>query len=153
MKKAVSKSRGQTRTPAHRTSRTRVEDDSPALFLRHMGKSLLISLGIGLFWILAAALAAYFYSDPDSLILPLALLSAALTALCGGFAAVRIHGHSALLCGLCNGSLLTAAMILASLFFRSYAAGYSPLVSFLIHTAFIALSVVGAFAGLKKKKK
>ena len=102
---------------------------------------------------LIAALIAYFSADPDSLTLPLGLAASALTALIGGFSAVRIHGHAALLCGLLNGAAMTALMMLVSLFFTSLSVGHSALISALLHTAFILLSVAGAYIGISQKSK
>ena len=121
-----------------------------------MGKHLLKSLGItlltALVLLLLASLAAYFSPDPAKMVQPLALLSSLLTALVGGFAAVRIHGHSALLCGLCNGMLFLALMLPTSLFFTPFASGYSALISCLLHVAFLLLSMLGGYLGLKKGK-
>ena len=145
--------RSQKHSHARQISRKQPEDDSPALLARHMAKSLLITIAAGMILLLAASLCAYFFPDPDQLILPLGLAASLLTALIGGFCAVRIHGHSALVCGLCNGSLFTLLMILVSLFFKAYSAGYSATVSCLLHAAFLLLSVAGAFLGLRKAPK
>ncbi len=120
---------------------------------KDIGKSLLITIGTALLLLTVASLVAYFQKDPDSLIRPLALLSSGLTAMIGGFAAVRIHKRSALICGLLNGSALTLLMLLLSLAFRPFASGYSGAVSFLLHTAFLLLSVAGAFLGLQRTPK
>ena len=127
------------------------EADSPSLWLRHLAKSLLITIVSALILLTAGSLIAYFTADPSALVQPIALVCSALTALIGGFAAVRIHKHSALFCGLLNGSATTALMLLASLFFRSHASGYSAGVSALLHTTFILFSVAGAFLGLPRK--
>jgi len=141
-------------TASHRVAqRSQPEDNSsPALFFRHIGKSVAITLFCGIALLLAFSLLAYFLPDPTAYITPMALIAAALTALIGGFCAVRIHGHSALLCGLCNGTVLMGIMILASLFLRRHALGYSPLMSCLVHVALLLLSVLGGYLGLKKAK-
>jgi putative membrane protein (TIGR04086 family) len=132
-------------------SRTQGEDDSSAsTFFRHVAKSLAVSLLAGAGLVFAFSLLVYFLPDPNTAIKPLALTAAALTALIGGFAAVRIHGHAALLCGLCNGMLLMGGMILASLFLGAHASGYTALQSCLLHVAFLLLSVLGSYLGLKK---
>lgn len=135
------------RRPAQRNQ---PEEDSPALWGKHLTKSLLITLAASLILMLVGALVAYFTPDPNALVHPLSLSCAALSALIGGFAAVRIHKHSALLCGLLNGSLATALMMLFSLFFRGYSSGYSAGISAMLHAAFILFSVAGAFLGLPK---
>ena len=129
------------------------DEESPTLWVKHIGKSLLISVCGGVILSLIASLIAYFSADPDSLTLPLGLVASALTALIGGFSAVRIHGHAALLCGLLNGAAMTALMMLVSLFFTSLSAGHSALISALLHTAFILLSVAGAYIGISQKSQ
>ncbi len=147
-----------TRHPAakkrhtHRPSKKSApEADSPASFVRHVGKSLLLTAALALALALIASLAAYFSPDPDSLTGPLGIVCAALTAFFGGVIAIRIHGHSALLCGLCNGSALMLFMILASLFFRTYASSYATWLSCLLHVGYLLLSVAGSFVGMKKR--
>lgn len=129
------------------------EEDSLALWVRHLGKSLVITLIAGTALLLIGSLIAYFTPDSNTLIRPIGMVAAALTALIGGFAALRIHRHAALMCGLLNGSLTTALMILVSLFFKDYSSGYSTGISCLLHTAFLLLSVAGAYLGLKRKPK
>ena len=129
------------------------EEDSLVLWVRHLGKSLLITLITGTALLLIGSLIVYFTPDPDTFIRPMAMFAAALTALIGGFATLRIHGHAALMCGLLNGSLTTVLMILVSLFFKEYSSGYSAGISCLLHTTFLLLSVAGAYLGLKRKPK
>ena len=123
-----------------------------ALRLDLLLKSSLITVGIGVALLVITALYAYFYDDPLTLIPPLGYLAAALTAFLGGVIAVRLQGHAAILCGLLNGVLVSGCMILASLFFRSGASGYSALVSATLHVSFLCLSVVGAVMGQKRYK-
>ena len=118
-----------------------------------MGKSLLLTLLIGMGTVLCMSLVAYFYSDPDVLIRPLSLTAAGITAFFGGFCAIRIHGHSALFCGICNGVVFMSGMILLSLFFPTYASGYNAAVSCLLHIGFLALSVCGAFIGFRRSPR
>ena len=142
-------------TPHKRSSPTRTQEtqDSPWLLAKHMGKSLLITIGTSIALLLIFSLIAYFYADPDQLIQPLGLIGAGLAALIGGLAAVRIHGHSALICGLLNGCAFTVILLLFSLFFRSYASGYSAGIACLLHTAILLFSVAGAFLGLRRSPK
>ena len=127
-------------------------------FLKKMLKSLLWTLLCGLLMNLIFSLGVYFYPDPDSLIPPLALLASALTALLGGVFSIRIHGQGVLLSGLCNGCAVTAVLMLLSLFFADHASGYSAGIALLLHTAFLLLSILGAYLGVrraapKKRKK
>lgn len=142
-----------TARPVRRRSANPPEEDSPALWAKHLFKSLLITALAALLLTVGSALIAYFSADPAALVRPLGLITAALTAVIGGFAAVRIHRRAALFCGLLNGSLATALMILVSLFFTGHSSGYSAGISALLHTAFILFSVMGSFLGLPKEGK
>lgn len=141
--------------PARRTQKkvNRSHDNEQSLQFGTLFKGTAITLGIGMALTVITSLIAYFSADPNLLIRPLGLTAAAMTALIGGFVTIRLHGHSALLCGLFNGGMLTCAMILASLFLKAYASGYSTLVSTLLHTALILFSVAGAFLGMSRPKK
>ena len=136
----------------HTAQRTQEAQDSPWLLAKHTGKSLLITLGVSVALLLVLSLAAYFYTDPDQLIRPLGLGGAALASLIGGIAAVRIHGHSALICGLLNGCAFTVVLLVFSLFFRAHASGYSAGISCLLHAAVLLFSVAGAFLGLRRSQ-
>ena len=109
-------------------------------------------MGIGLLLIVIASLAAYFSPNPNTLIAPLAIAAAGLTAFIGGVIAVRIHGGGALVCGLLNGSVFMTLMMLLSLCFARYASGYSAGISCLLHAGFVLLSVAGGYVGIRKKK-
>ncbi|MBR7099502.1 MAG: hypothetical protein IKC59_08805, partial [Clostridia bacterium] len=80
-------------------------------------------------------------------------IAAALTAFFGGFTAGKLRGGAPAICGLINGILLTAWMLLLSLCFRAHSSGYSPLISTLLHTAVPVLSFAGAMVGTKKPSK
>ena len=134
------------------------KEDSAALLCAHVFKSVAITLGIGIGLIFIFSLLAYFMQDPNTLIRPLGLLGAAMTAFAGGIASGRLHKHSALLCGLLNGSVTMGILMLLSLFFVQHASNDPIWLSALLHIAFLLLSVLGAFVGLprmsvKKKKK
>ena len=139
------------RSVRHTAQKSQPEEDSLALWVKHLTKSLLITLAASLILMLGGSLIAYFTPDPNALVRSLSLACAALSALIGGFAAVRIHRHAALLCGIFNGSLATALMMLLSLFFTSYASGYSAGVSAMLHAAFILFSVAGSFWGCPRE--
>ena len=130
---------------------TREPENASVRFLKDIGKSFLCSLAIAPALLLVASLVAYFLEDPKIAIPPLGLLCSALTAFLGGLLAIRIHRRGALVCGFCNGALLSLVMLLASLFFRTEASGYSALLSALLHVGFLLLSVGGAFAGLPRQ--
>lgn len=144
---------------SQRVARRTVSDEgSLGTLIRHIAKSTMIAIGIGACLLLVFSLALYFSPDPTPMIRPFGWIAAALTAFAGGFTASRIHGHGALICGLINGSVLTALMLLLALPCAHQASSYSAIVSCLLHVAFFAFSLAGAYLGLrrvpqKKKRK
>ena len=126
---------------------------SDALLSKMTLRVFLITLAIGASLILVASIGAYFHPDPNRIIPPLALLSAALTAFFGGFTAGRLRAHAPVLHGLVNGLLLTALMLLLSLCFLSRSSHHTPLVSALLHAAVPLLSALGALLGGNRKEQ
>ena len=141
------------KTKARSRHASKAADSEAVLLPYNVLKSFLITVGIGAASILIAAMVAYFASDPNPLIAPLGLLSAALTATLGGYVTTRIHGHSALLGGLINGCLFTALMLFLSPIAKTHASGYSAFLSAVLHVAFLLLSITGAYLGLQTKPK
>ncbi len=135
---------------AHRSPHT--DQKQGALFSLETLRAFLITLAIGAGSILLLSLAAYFYPDPDRIILPLGYLSLALTSFLGGVVAKKRTGGAPALCGLVNGMLLMGLMILLSFFFLPLSHNYSALISTLLHAAVLILSVLGALAGSPKPK-
>ena len=125
--------------------------NSPSL-LGHALRCLPITFGLGLLILLSFSLIAYFMENPLDWILPLGLASAALTAFFGGFVMARMHRHSALLCGLLEGTLSGSIILVLSLFFVKHATAYPTWLSCLIHAGFLLCSVAGAYAGLPRSK-
>ena len=134
------------------TRRSSPSDSQGALFSIETLRAFLITIAIGAGTILLLSLGAYFYPDPDRMILPLGLLAAALTSFFGGMVAKKRTGGAPALCGLINGMLLMGMMILLSFFCLPHSHGYSALVSTLLHAAVLILSVLGALAGTQKPK-
>ncbi len=146
------------RVPPSRHTHGEDAAKSPSTLARHILKSIAVSLLTAILSLMVLSMAAYFTGDPATLLLPLGLVAAAITALVGGFTAVKLHKKNALLCGLANGSAMMAIMLLVSLFFKDGASAHSPLLSCLLHAAFLVLSILGAFAalprtGVKKSKR
>lgn len=139
--------------PVGRRQENGREENSCAHFLGNALRALLWSIGVGALLCVVAALVSYFSPDPTRMILPLGLSASALTALLGGMIAIRAHGHGALQAGLTNGALLTALMILISLFCKPLASGYTTWLSLLLHALFLFLSVVGASVGRRRTPK
>ncbi len=140
-------------TPSQRKSPSKAASSSHTVFSKETLRAFLITLAIGGGLILVMSLGAYFHPDPDSIIHPLAYVAAALTAFFGGFTAGKLRGNAPAICGLVNGILLTAVMLLLSFFFLSESSGYSALISTLLHTAVPVLSVLGAVVGIKKPQR
>ncbi|MBE6589302.1 MAG: TIGR04086 family membrane protein [Ruminococcaceae bacterium] len=132
--------------------RQAADSGSSSLFL-HAAKGFLISILSSLILMLLASLAAYFSPDPGRLIPIQGILIAYLTSFIGGFSAVKLHGHSALLCGLITGCMLTALLLLLSLFFRGSATPYSTWISLLLHATLLLASPVGAYLALPRHAK
>ena len=136
------------RRPAQRPARG--DTRTPRALGEHLLKSVAISLLTALLSLAVLSLAAYFTEDPAALLLPMGLTAAAITAFTGGFAAVRLHRKSALLCGLSNGCTMLAIMLVLSLFFGNASSAHSPLTSILLHAGYLLLSVLGAFVALPR---
>lgn len=151
MSKTISKNR------SHRAGHTKDEGDGFASSLQRTIRALLLTMGLSLVLLLLMSLIAYFYTDPLILITPLALITSALTAFLGGFINLRFHKSGALVNGLIMGCLLELLMLPASLFFKEFSSGYSPVLSVLLHVGFMLLSVSGAFVSIsihpKKKRR
>lgn len=137
----------------HSRGRTTKREESSSAPLGALLKSVAASLISALLSLFLLSTVAYFSKDPTALLLPLGLVAAAISALIGGFTAVRIHRKSALLCGLCNGCTVMAIMLVLSLFFRSATSAHTPLVSCLLHAGYLLLSVLGAFAALPRTSR
>ena len=138
----------------HPKKRPKDASDSTAPFLLLAAKSLSLTLALGMLLLLVLSLAAYLAPDPDALTRPLGLAACALTSFLGGFISVRVHARRAPLpAATVNASLLSALMLLTSLFFAPLASGDSPLVCFLLHTAVFLLSALGALLAMREHPK
>ena len=149
MKKRVHK-----RQPARaRTDRASQNPSKSAPSIRIACRALLCTVAIGVGILFVASLLVYFCKDPAPLLLPIGLLSSALTAFLGGMVAGRMQRHAILASGLLNGALLCALMLLLSPALRSQAHAYSDGLSALMHTVLLLLSVLGALAAPRKATK
>jgi putative membrane protein (TIGR04086 family) len=136
------------------TKKTASTVESPArLWCIHLAKALLIALAAGAFLLLLGATVAYFSPNPTDWISLFGLAAAAITALVCGYAARRLHGHAALLCGLYAGSALLLLLLLGSLFFGAYTSKYSAWLSCALHSGVLLCTVIGAYCGNHPKKK
>lgn len=122
-----------------------------AAFPQKVLRSFLWTLAFAAGAILVVSLIACFLPDPAPSTEPLGLLAAGLSALVGGVISGRIHRSAPAVCGLANGALLLAVMLLCSLFFSGSGFGYSTAVSILLHALIPLLSVFGALIGVRKR--
>ena len=119
-------------------------------------KSSLIGFGAAVvsalvLWVVAS-LIAYACDDPDSVVGALGLSVIYLSALIGGFVAVRYNKKDALICGMLSGAMLTLLFFVISLLFEDNSS-YSLLTELLLRGAMMLMSVFGAFAGLHRKDR
>lgn len=138
-------------TRGRRSSNARSQEYGSARTLPRAAKSFLITLAVGAALLLIAAIWIYFMPDPSPVIRPVGIAVAALTALIGGVVTGKLHGSAPALCGLLNGALLSALMLLLSFFFRPLAAGYAAWISALLHAMIPLCSIAGAMMGVRKK--
>ena len=138
---------------AKRTAHTRAEQGRTSLPLSAAVKALAIDLGISLFLLLSAALAAYFTPDPNRLVLPLGLSISALSAFLGGYLTLLLHRRSALVCGLCFALLLTLISLPLTLLLSAYGVAYPPLLTCTMRTSLFLISVVGAFCARHRMER
>ena len=138
------------RNQSNRSRTTPKEEPSMASLFSHLTVSLPATIGIFLALNLVFSLILYFLKDPAPFITPLAFLSSAASAFCGGWILCRRQRNSALLCGLINGCFFLCILLLVSLFFRASSSGYSPLVSAALHLCSLLFSILGGFAGLPR---
>ena len=136
-----------------RTDRASKNPSKSVPSIRIACRALLGTVAIGVGILFVASLLVYFCKDPAPLLLPIGLLSSALTAFLGGMVAGRMQRHAILASGLLNGVLLCALMLLLSPALRSQAHAYSGGLSALMHTVLLLLSVLGALAAPKKATK
>ena len=133
----------------------REESDSPLLVTALKGGLLGmgIALGLGLVLITIAAAIACANPDPASLIPPLSLLCLLPSMFAGGFAAAKRVKEAPLLCGILSGGMVTVVTIIIGAILRGLpSSGYAFWQSAALHTAAMAFSILGAFAGNVKRK-
>lgn len=140
-------------TQTHAKKNTRTAGAQEGGFAQKALRAFLWTLAVCAGLLLVASLAIYFLPDPDPAIQPAALIVALSAAFIGGMISGRIHRSAPAVCGLTNGCLLLALMLLLSLFFRDMAVGYSVGNALLLHALIPILSVMGALLGVRKKQK
>lgn len=121
--------------------------------LKNSSWGLIASIGLGLLLITISTIIAYSNPDPDSLVTPLGLASMAVSAFIGGFVNGKLTENQPFLCGTINGLWLVMLFILTSFLTSSVASSHYYLWQvLLLNMAVVAISVIGAFIGARKKK-
>ena len=149
------------RRTAHLPSGMNESDDTPlmAVILKSSAIGTLATLLSGLLLITLSTVIAYSNPDPDSLVLPLALLSLLPSCFIGGLITFKLTGASPVLCGVMCGAITTLIMMLFSLvLYAAPSSSYSFWQSLLLHLAAVGFCILGGLAGnakpkLKKGKK
>ena len=142
--------------PTALASRTKEASDSP-LFLSVLKSALLgvgASLVMGLILITVGAAVAYANPNPSVLIPALSLVSLLPSMFAGGFVTAKKVKDAPLLCGIISGGMITLITMLLAIVLRGLpSTGYAFWQSASLHTAAIAFSVLGAFAGNVKSRQ
>ena len=115
--------------------------------------ALVISFCIGALLILVASLIANLTADPGRWIRPLAIFAAALTYLFSGMVAARMRQDAPLASGAIIGLLLSACLLILSLFFRKSVPVLPTYAIVLLHAGTILLSLLGAYLVVWKQRK
>ncbi|MBQ9783098.1 MAG: TIGR04086 family membrane protein [Clostridia bacterium] len=142
------KSRKKSKKPHHATREA--GSGTPAQLLKHTAIGAGIALAVAAALALIAAGICYSTPDPNSLTLPVGMVLPYLSALVGGFAAVRLHRSAPLPCGLLCGGFLALFFLFLTLFFEGESGIGLPL-SIILRVLIPAVSVLGALLGLKRK--
>lgn len=124
---------------------------SPFALIRSSAIGFGCTVGVGLLFLLIAALIAHTSHDPNAIAASLAYAALYTTALFAGIITVRIHGHSALLCGLISGALLLLAGLLVAACLSADPMLQSTHV-LLLRLPVPLLSVAGAYLARKRHK-
>ena len=143
---------------AKRKSAMRQTESGSSIRTTNILRAFLLTATLGAALLLIAALLAYFYEEPGTLLPILGLAVSALTAFFGGMIAGKIHQCSLLIVGLLNGISIMLIMLPLSLLFASHASHYAGWTSALLHATFLLLSALGALASptqrrVKRKKR
>lgn len=139
------------RAKARRAPRTGGQSDSSFFQLLKesalgASASLLIT-AILLFLGAAICLAA---ADPNRLILPMGIVILLSSSFLGGLIASARSHTQALLHGLLCGGILFLVYLVLSLFLKNSSNGFSEGISLVLRFLTVALSILGAFLGVKK---
>ncbi len=111
----------------------------------------IFALGLSVVLAFISCAIAFANKDPDALVFPLSMASLYISAFLGGLFSARKKEAPRLICGLCSGGVFMLAYMFISLFFPSQmSAGYSFVISLLLHSLIIVFSILGAMSYRKK---
>lgn len=152
MKSKHSKKTGRARSKQSLTEG--IKSKAPRGVLSSSLRGLSVALLVGFCLLMVASVAIYSLADPNRYVSSASLSVLLISALFGGFAATRINGGSALLCGLLTAALLLAVTFLLSLPLSTSLSADRPIsLSVGLRGIAIGASVLGALIGAKEKKK
>ena len=139
-------------TSAHSRTSERIGRKAPKGIIPCSVAGALVSI---ILLLIMAVVLSYLLSktaDPIRYVTPTAFSALYLSALIGGFVATGLNKCSALLCGICVGSMLAAFGFLVSLAVdSSLASGMTLTNSILLRLVIIVCSTIGAYIGVIKK--
>jgi putative membrane protein (TIGR04086 family) len=111
----------------------------------------LIAIAISAVLAIVFSYILYKTADPTRYLTPVALSVLYVSALLGGFIAVRFNSGSALLCGLVTGVLLIAITFIFSLLVKqSLSSDHSAMDAIALRATIPVCSIIGAFIGNSK---
>ena len=132
-------------------SKRRKNDEERPLILSALRGGLIgmgVAMAMGLILITASAAIAYANPDPAAFVPALSLVSLLLSMFACGFVTSKVVKEAPLTCGVVSGGMTTLLTIVLSLILRGIpSVGYGFWQGMTLHTAAVAFSVLGAFAG------
>lgn len=138
----------------HNGFSSKIPPAAPRNVLSSSLRGLAVAFIGSLILLFAVSALIYAQADPNRFVSPAALLIFYVGALVGGFFSAKRNRTSALLCGLLTGFLWVGVLFIFSLFMNhSLATDRSPALSIGLRGIAIAVSVLGAYAGVNTKKK
>lgn len=137
-----------------RTSRSTSTDSGVGNLIQSALFGALIGLLSATLLLFAATAVCYATADPAALATPSALISLYLSALIGGFAALRRHRSLALACGSLCGMFLMLVFLALSLLLRNQIDnGFPFTISLLIRVLMIPVAAFGGYLGLPRNTR
>lgn len=118
-------------------------------FLTAAAAGAAIALATGIILLFIAALAAYKTADPDPLAMPLSLAALYCGMLAGGISASRILGRAAYDAAAVSGAIVSAVMLVVSVFVKEHNI-YPLWLKLVMHAGVFAAMLLGALIGRRR---